>query len=71
MSDEFKGKKLDKKKWFTSGGWIGRTPGLFMEDNIKVKNGSVHITAYKLDKPVTKHTKVFTHVGGYFGSKNA
>ncbi|WP_139957601.1 family 16 glycosylhydrolase [Flavicella sediminum] len=68
MSDEFNKKRLDPSKWLTSGGWIGRAPGLFMEDNISVKNGSLHITAYKLPAPITKHNKVFTHGGGYVGS---
>ncbi|MGJ8732670.1 MAG: family 16 glycosylhydrolase [Cellulophaga sp.] len=72
MSDEFNGKKVNESKWQISGqGWIGRAPGLFLADNIKVKDGSLQITTTMLDKPVTKNGKVYTHGGGYVGSRNA
>ena len=71
MSDEFNKKKIDSKKWVTSGGWIGRPPGLFMQDNIHIENGSLNITAYKLDETITKNGKDFTHGGGYVASKKA
>jgi hypothetical protein len=71
MSDEFKGKKVDQKKWQISGqGWIGRAPGLFMAENVKVKNGSLQITTTKLPKPIIKNKKEFTYGGGYVGSRN-
>ena len=47
QSDEFKGSSLNKSKWVTGGGWIGRPPGLFMQDNIKVEDGSLKITALR------------------------
>ena len=72
MSDEFEGKKIDEKKWQISGqGWIGRAPGLFLPENVKVANGSLQITATKMPKPVTKKSNVFTHGGGYVGSRES
>ncbi|WP_282147800.1 family 16 glycosylhydrolase [Algibacter lectus] len=71
MSDEFDGKKIDENKWQISGqGWIGRAPGLFQAENIKLDDGSLKITTKLLPKPITKNNKVFTHGGGYVGSKN-
>ena len=71
MSDEFNGKKVDENKWQISGqGWIGRAPGLFQAENIKVEDGSLKITTKLLSKPITKQNKVYTHGGGYVGSRN-
>ena len=71
MSDEFEGKKVDEKKWQISGqGWIGRAPGLFQSENIKVEDGGLKITTKLLPKPVTKQGKEYTHGGGYVGSIN-
>jgi hypothetical protein len=58
MSDEFDGEKLDSKKWHSNPrakgwGWIGRPPGLFTEDNIKLEGGMMNITVGVLDEPVT------------------
>lgn len=70
MSDEFEGKVVDEAKWQISGqGWKGRAPGLFVADNIKVANGSLKILTTKLKKPVTIGKKIFTHGGGYVGSR--
>ncbi|MDA0780625.1 MAG: family 16 glycosylhydrolase [Bacteroidetes bacterium] len=72
MSDEFKGKHIDENKWQISGqGWIGRAPGLFLPENIEVSDGSLKITATKLEKPIVKQNKTFTHGGGYVGSRAA
>ncbi|ANW97455.1 glycoside hydrolase [Wenyingzhuangia fucanilytica] len=71
MSDEFNGTKVDEEKWQISGqGWIGRAPGLFLADNVKVTNGSLQITTTMLPKPIIKNNKEFTHGGGYVGSRN-
>ncbi|MDO7135838.1 family 16 glycosylhydrolase [Algibacter lectus] len=71
MSDEFNGKKVNENKWQISGqGWIGRAPGLFQAENIKVEDGSLKITTRLLPQPITKQNKVFTHGGGYVGSRN-
>lgn len=69
MSDEFNGDRVDQKKWQISGqGWIGRSPGLFQAENIKVKDGKLQVTAKKLPKPIIKNGQTFTHGGGYAGS---
>ena len=69
MSDEFEGNKIDEKKWQISGqGWIGRAPGLFLSENVKVANGSLQITTTKMPKAVKKQGNEFTHGGGYVGS---
>ncbi|MCK0157107.1 family 16 glycosylhydrolase [Cellulophaga sp. F20128] len=70
MSDEFNGNKVDEEKWQISGqGWIGRAPGLFMAENIKVADGSLQITTQLLPQKVVKNGKEFTHGGGYVGSR--
>lgn len=70
MSDEFDGKKVDESKWQISGqGWIGRAPGLFMAENIKVTDGNLKITTTKLPETVVKNGNEFTHGGGYVGSR--
>ena len=70
MSDEFNGKKVDEDKWQISGqGWIGRAPGLFMAENIKVADGSLQITTKLLPEPIVKQNKTYTHGGGYVGSR--
>lgn len=72
MSDEFDSKKIDETKWQISGqGWIGRAPGLFLAENIKIKNGCLQITTTMLPKPIIKNNQKFTHGGGYVGSINA
>ncbi|RKR08027.1 glycosyl hydrolase family 16 [Maribacter vaceletii] len=69
MSDEFNGNKVDESKWQISGqGWIGRAPGLFQAENLKVENGKLQITTKKLTEPIIKKGKKFTHGGGYVGS---
>lgn len=70
MSDEFDGDKMDEKKWQISGqGWIGRAPGLFQSENIKVEDGSVKITVKKLKEPKIIRGQEFTYGGGYIGSR--
>ncbi|GAB1858032.1 hypothetical protein MHTCC0001_28690 [Flavobacteriaceae bacterium MHTCC 0001] len=72
MSDEFTEKRLNKKKWTTTGQkWIGRPPGLFMPENIKVADGTLQVTTVKLSQPVVKQNKTFTHGGGHVMSKNS
>ncbi|PQJ81050.1 family 16 glycosylhydrolase [Polaribacter porphyrae] len=72
MSDEFDGKKVNERKWQIYGqGWIGRAPGLFVADNIKVKDGSLQITTTLLPKPIIKNNQTFTHGGGFVGSRKS
>jgi beta-porphyranase len=70
MSDEFDGKKVDENKWQISGqGWIGRAPGLFQAENIKVADGSLQITTRLLPEPIVKQNKTSTYGVGYVGSR--
>lgn len=72
MSDEFDGNEIDDDIWKTTGqGWIGRAPGLFVPENIKVTDGSLQITTTKLPEPVVKENKTFTHGGGHVMSRNS
>ncbi|MDO6737841.1 glycosyl hydrolase [Wenyingzhuangia sp. 2_MG-2023] len=68
MSDNFDEKKLDEKKWQKNpigNGWMwdGRPPGLFREENVKVKNGSLNVTVSQLKKTVVKNNKTFNYQG--------
>jgi len=50
MSDEFKGKKLDEKKWFpVNPTWKGRQPAWFDPENVVVKDGSLQLTMRKAE----------------------
>ncbi|SDW34140.1 Glycosyl hydrolases family 16 [Lutibacter oricola] len=70
MSDEFNGKKLNNKKWQSSGqDWIGRAPGLFLPENVKVADGYLKITTTKMPKTIVKKGREYTHGGGYVGSR--
>ncbi len=76
MSDEFKGNKLDSKKWQDNpigNGWMwdGRAPGLFRAENVVIKDGKMNVTVSKLDKPITKKGKTFTHQGAIVRSLHA
>ena len=72
MSDEFEGNTVDEEKWQISGqGWIGRAPGLFMAENVKVSDGSMKITTTILPKAIEKNGLKFTHGGGYVGSRKS
>jgi beta-porphyranase len=71
MSDEFNGKEIDQEKWQISGQeWIGRAPGLFVAENVKISGGSLQITTTKLAESVIKQNKTYTHGGGYVGSRH-
>lgn len=70
MSDEFDGNAVDEEKWQITGqGWKGRSPGLFVADNITVEDGSLQILSTVLEKPVMLGKKEYTHGGGYVGSR--
>lgn len=52
FSDEFDGKKLDRKKWDDHyKGWEGREPGRFVPSSISVKDGFLQIKSTVLDPP--------------------
>lgn len=68
LSDEFEGDALDATKWQSEPvgngwGWYGRAPGLFRASNVAVRDGKMHVTVSRLDKPVVRDGKTFTHQG--------
>lgn len=68
MSDEFEGASLDSTKWQSEPvgngwGWYGRPPGLFRASNVAVKDGKMGVTVSRLDEPVVRDGKTFTHQG--------
>ena len=68
LSDEFDGDALDRTKWQddpTANGWpwYGRAPGLFRAENVQLKDGKMCVTVSKLDAPVVRDGKTFTHQG--------
>ena len=68
MSDEFDGSALDRSKWQdepvgNGWNWYGRAPGLFRAENVQLKDGKMCVTVSKLDAPVVRGGKTFTHQG--------
>ena len=68
MSDEFDGIALDTSKWFSNPklhgwGWIGRPPGLFLEESVNMNDGKMCVTVAMLDKPETHSQKVYKYRG--------
>jgi beta-glucanase (GH16 family) len=58
MSDEFNGTELDVRRWKSSiEGWPGRPPALFVDHNVTVAGGALHITMRKevVDKQYANH----------------
>ncbi|ADE53404.1 family 16 glycosylhydrolase [Coraliomargarita akajimensis] len=56
MSDEFNGKRLDDDKWQAEPkgngwNWLGRPPGLFRAENVRVEDGKMKVTVSKLEEP--------------------
>jgi hypothetical protein len=75
MSDEFDGSSLDATKWQkepVGNGWTwdGRPPGLFKASNVTIREGKMRVTVGKLDQPVNKDGKTFTHQGAIVRSLN-
>ena len=51
FSDEFNSIKLNYRIWWDfNPAWLGRKPALFMRSNVKVKNGTLQLTAKALDR---------------------
>jgi len=64
LSDEFNGNNLNTSKWAINvSTWIGRPPGIFKQNAVKVKDGSLQFTAYKLSSPETVNGNRYTHAG--------
>ena len=75
LSDEFVGDSIDSAKWqtepFENGWvWIGRPPGLFRAENVKVNAGMMKVTVSKLEKPVKKRGDSFLYQGAIVRSIN-
>lgn len=75
MTDDFDGASVDLSKWQiepvgNDWGWDGRAPGLFKASNVAIKDGKLAVTVGKLDEPVTRRGKRFTHQGGIVRSLN-
>lgn len=52
LSDEFDGEDLDTNKWIRNMyWWKGRQPALFMEKNVTVSDGKLHLTMCKEEIP--------------------
>ncbi|MDO6801133.1 glycosyl hydrolase [Wenyingzhuangia sp. 1_MG-2023] len=81
LSDEFKGEKLDKKKWIADPekhpdfGWIGRPPALFKESSIAIKKGYMTIEVGQLDQTFVSHKyktpATYNYYGGIIRAKEA
>jgi hypothetical protein len=68
LSDDFEGDVLDRAKWQDdplANGWMwdGRPPGLFHARNVTLRDGKLCVTVSKLDAPVVRKDKTFTHQG--------
>ncbi len=73
LSDEFSGDTFDNSKWQNtdSNRWVGRPPGIFKENTVTQSDGTLKLTAYKLDAPETVNGNTFTHAGSNIYSKNS
>lgn len=68
LSDEFDGHSLDHSKWQdepigNDWVWDGRAPALFKAENVRVEEGELRVTVGKLETPVVRRGKSFTHQG--------
>ncbi|MEM9341067.1 MAG: glycosyl hydrolase [Bacteroidota bacterium] len=68
LSDEFEGNTIDQKKWQlqpTENGWnwIGRAPGLFKAENVKVEDGQMKVTVGILDETQIIRKDTFMYQG--------
>ena len=63
FSDEFNGDKLEDAKWWDFNPmWVGRRPGLYVRDNVAVKDGMLQISATKMPEHMET---VENHVRGF------
>ena len=64
MSDDFDGTTLDNSKWaINTPTWIGRPPGIFKTNAVKVEDGNLKFTAYKLQAVENVGGNRYTHAG--------
>jgi hypothetical protein len=75
LSDEFRGNKVDLAKWQVEPvgndwAWIGRPPGLFQPENIRVKGGKLCVEVGVLETPQLIENDTFLYYGGIVRSLN-
>ena len=75
LSDEFSGRNIDRSKWQTAPvgngfSWIGRPPGLFLEDKIRQRGGKLTVEVGVLDEPQVIENDTFLYYGGIVRSFN-
>ncbi|PAY17168.1 glycosyl hydrolase [Rhodopirellula sp. SM50] len=68
LSDEFEGSTLDTNKWSADPGakgwgWIGRPPGLFQPENVRLQDGKMQVTVRKFDAPKVINGHEFLYGG--------
>ncbi|APZ45521.1 hypothetical protein BW723_04070 [Polaribacter reichenbachii] len=77
LTDEFEGdsENIDTNKWNPDPyneprfSWIGRFPGLFETDNIRIKNGELWMEGEKFESPKTVQGENWTHGGAIIRSE--
>lgn len=75
LSDEFAGDEIDANKWHTDPkakgwGWIGRPPGLFRAENVKLADGKLKVTVGALPEPQTINGNQFLYQGAIVRSRH-
>ena len=75
LSDEFNGDAIDLEKWQTNPVgerfmWIGRPPGLFQAENVRVEDGSMKVEVGVLPEPVTIDGDEFLYKGAIVRSNH-
>lgn len=75
LSDDFEGSTLDSSKWQSEPkgngwNWVGRPPALFKASNVSLAEGEMRVTVGKLDQPVEKSGRNYTHQGAIVRSRN-
>ncbi|QDT70205.1 Beta-porphyranase B precursor [Planctomycetes bacterium MalM25] len=76
MSDEFDGDEIDHDKWQSEPigngwGWIGRPPGLFRSENVRVADGKMNVTVSPLPEPQTIRGEEYRYQGAIVRSHAA
>ena len=73
LSDEFNDDVFDSDKWQNTNPnrWIGREPGLFVENTMTEVDGNLRLTPYLLDPVQQIDGKTFTHAGSNIYSRNS
>ncbi len=70
LTDEFDGGKLDESKWLPNNpSWLGRQPGYFNSNNVRIADGMLHLDAKKESLPglPAGYHDYTTAFAGWFG----